>query len=190
MNNLTQLLVQSDKSVKKKKCSQCKETKPLVDFYKHKKGKYGYCSECIICSLLYVKKRRNTEAGFLKKKYEDIHTRAKKLGDTKHQCFFTFEEYYNEFKKHKEKYGMRSAWGPHHLPITIIYQGRKSNTGGMQKGQNHIGSNISSDRLDSSKPYTIQNLIFIRGDENERKKDTTYEDCIAQIKLHEERFGK
>jgi len=174
---------------KKKKCTKCKETKPLVDFYKHKRGKYGHRSECIICLSLYVNKRRNTEVGFLKKRYEDIQTRAKIIqGDTKHQCYFTFKEYYNEFKKHKEKYGMRSAWGPRHLPMTMIYQGRKSNNGGRQKGQKTIKSNVSSDRLDSSKPYTIQNLIFIRNDENSRKKDTTYEDCIAQIKLHEERF--
>ena len=81
---------------------------------------------------------------------------------------------------------MRSAWGPHHLPMTMIYQGRS----GSPKGQKTLGSNLSPDRLDSFKPYTIQNLIFIRNDENTRKKDTTYEDCVAQIKLHEERFGK
>ena len=78
---------------------------------------------------------------------------------------------------------MRSAWGPHHLPMTMTYLGR-----GRKKGNKRIGSNLSPDRLDSSKPYTIQNLIFIRGDENSRKKNTTYEDCVAQIKLHEERF--
>ena len=61
---------------------------------------------------------------------------------------------------------MRSAWGPHHLPITMIYRGRS----GGQKGEKNCGSNLSPDRLDSSKPYTIQNLIFIRNDENSRKK--------------------
>ena len=100
-----------------------------------------------------------------------------------HQCHFTFEEFCEAFKKHKKKYEMRSAWGPHHLPITRVYLGRESG-----KENKRIGSNISPDRLDSSKPYTIQNLIFIRNDENSRKKNTTYEDCVAQIKLHEERF--
>ena len=175
---------------KKKKCSQCKETKPLVDFYKHKRGADGRRSECIICLSLYVKKKRNTEVGFLKKRYEDIQTRARVQGDTKHQCHFTFKEYYNEFKKHKEKYGMRSAWGPHHLPMTMIYQGRKMRENGKSNFLKDLGSNVSPDRLDSSKPYTIQNLIFITSDENKRKKDTSYEDCIAQITLHEERFIK
>jgi len=101
-----------------------------------------------------------------------------------HRCLFTFEEFVEAFKKHLKKHGMRSAWGPHHLPITMIYRGRS----GGQKGEKNCGSNLSPDRLDSSRPYTIQNLIFIRNDENVRKKDTTYDDCQAQIKLHEERF--
>ena len=51
-------------------------------------------------------------------------------------------------------------------------------------------SNLSADRLDSDQDYTLQNLIFIRNDENSRKKNTTYEDCKIQIRLHEERFIK
>ena len=101
-----------------------------------------------------------------------------------YRCYFTFEEFCEAFEKHKEKLGMRSAWGPRHLPMTRIYLGTKENN------NKRTGSNLSPDRLDSSKPYTIQNLIFIRNDENSRKKNTTYEDCVAQIKLHEERFGK
>ena len=83
---------------------------------------------------------------------------------------------------------MRSAWGPgvnhldQHLPITMIYLGE--NTGAK------TGSNLSIDRLDNNRDYTVQNIIFIRGDENMRKKDTTYQDCLFQIRLHEERFGK
>ena len=49
---------------------------------------------------------------------------------------------------------------------------------------------MSPDRLDSSKPYTLQNLIFIRSNENKRKNSSSYEDCIAQMRLHEERFIK
>ncbi len=63
-------------------------------------------------------------------------------------------------------------------------------------GSNHPDSekysrnwnNISADRLDPLKPYTVQNIIFIRGDENARKRDATYNDCLAQVRLHEERF--
>ena len=30
-------------------CSRCKESKPLDQFYKHKRAKDGYCSYCIVC---------------------------------------------------------------------------------------------------------------------------------------------
>ena len=170
----------------KKKCITCGEVKPLTDFYNYKDGYLR--NECKICKntrgLQNVKKLWNTEIGFLGWKYSAIKHREKKHKDMSHQCFFTFKEFYRAFEEHKEKLGMRSAWGPHHLPITMIYQGRSKG----QKGQRNLRSNLSPDRLDSCKPYTIQNLIFIRNDENIRKKDTTYEDCLTQIKLHEERF--
>ena len=167
----------------KKKCITCGEVKPLTDF--HRQYKDGYVrKECKICkearSRQNNKKRWNTEIGFLNWKYKDIKTREKK--GMNHRCYFTLEEFCEAFEKHKEKLGMRSAWGPPHLPITRIYLGTKENN------NKRTGSNLSPDRLDSSKPYTIQNLIFIRNDENTRKKDTTYEDCVAQITLHEERF--
>ena len=171
----------------KKKCNTCGEVKPRTDFHNYKDGHLR--NECILCknarSLRNAKKRWNTEIGFLTCKYLSIKSREKKHKDTSHQCCFTLEEFLAAWEKHKSIYGMRSAWGPHHLPITMIYHGRR---GGGQKGQRTCGSNLSPDRLDSSKPYTIQNLIFIRNDENVRKKNTTYEDCLTQIKLHEERF--
>ena len=172
----------------KRKCNTCGEVKPLTDFHnQYTDGRFS--NECIICknarSLRNGKKLWNTEIGFLAWKYRCIKNREQVHKDMSHQCCFTLEEFLAAWEKHKSIYGMRSAWGPHHLPITMIYHGRR---GGGQKGQRTCGSNLSPDRLDSSKPYTIQNLIFIRSDENIRKKNTTYEDCFAQIKLHEERF--
>ena len=113
-------------------------------------------------------------------RYSGIKNRERTRQDRRHQCHFTFKEFQEAFEKHKKKHGRNSAWGPHHLPMTMIFKGEG------KKGM--LGSNLSCDRLDTSKPYTIQNLIFIRTDENMRKKDTTYEDCIAQIELHKERF--
>ena len=197
MNALTQLLAQSDELVETRKCTACGEVKPLTDFYKDKTKKDGHHTHCMNCILLSINKRGKTEEGFLRKRYNYIsqsHKRKDKQShpsyQREHQCYFTFEEFCGAFEKHLRKHGMRSAWGPHHLPITMIHQGRRYGKRGGKKGQLSIGSNLSPDRLDSSKPYTIQNLIFIRGDENARKKDTTYEDCFAQITLHEERFGK
>jgi len=175
----------------KKKCPKCGEVKSLTDFYKDKTSKDGHHVHCINCILLSINTRGKTEEGFLRRRYNNILQAHKHFkGDKKraHQCYFTFEEFLAAWEKHKSIYGMRSAWGPHHLPITMTHQGRRNGTRGRKKGQTLIDSNLSADRLDSSKPYTIQNLIFIRNDENSRKKDTTYADCLTQIKLHEERF--
>ena len=190
----------------KKKCRKCGELKPLTDFHKHKQYKDGYRNECAICICKYYKKHRanniekyrgygrkskSTEKGFLKNKYANIQRRARELKDEKHQCHFTYEEFDNAFQKHKERHGMKSAWGPPHLEITRINQLRAGLGKGCKKRgliQTRLKSQLSPDRLDSSKPYTIQNLIFIRADENSRKKDTTYSDCLIQVNLHEERF--
>ena len=170
-----------------KKCVSCGELNPLTNFYKQAGNKDNLATECKTCWIKRVGRNRkkdfNTGIGFLKMRYNAIKDRYSVTKEIKHKCHFTFKEFCEAFEKHKQKYGMNSAWGPHHLPIIMIYQGRKGH-----KGNRHINSNLSCDRLDSSRPYTLQNLIFIRTDENNRKKDSSYEDCIAQIKLHEERF--
>ena len=114
----------------------------------------------------------------------------------KSKCHFTFDEFLAAFEKHKSIYGMRSAWGPgpdrleEHLPITMIQEGngKIGTRGGCIKGSKRIASNLSIDRLDPTLHYTLQNIIFIRLDENQRKNASSYEDCKIQIRLYEERF--
>ena len=111
------------------------------------------------------------------------------------KCCINFEEFLAAFEKHKSIYGMKSAWGPgpdhleQHLPMTMIFIGKgQEGKKGIVKGTKQTVSNLSVDRLDSEQDYTLQNIIFIRCDENQRKKNTTYEDCKIQIRLYEERF--
>ena len=199
MNALTQLLARSDELVKKKKCPKCGEVKSLADFTKDRKRKNGVGGWCKKCFNKDTTRRRNTENGYLKMRYYSMKGRefTEYKWARKSKCLFTFDEFLAAWEKHKSIYGMKSAWGPginnleQHLPITMIQkgEGQIGKIGGI-KGAKRMGSNLSIDRLDSNRDYTIQNLIFIRSDENTRKKDTTYEDCVAQIKLHEERFGK
>ena len=182
--------------IDKKKCTKCKILKSLTDFHKNKEGYHLWCKKCksYASRKHYEKpeikeqdrqnkiKRRTTEKGFLRWKYSDILERGKK--DPRHKCYFTFDEFVAAWEKHKNIYGKRSCWGPPYLEITMIYDPKVKNG---EKKRRHPG-NLSPDRLDSSRPYTIQNLIFLRNDENARKKDTSYKDCIIHIKLHEERF--
>ena len=175
----------------KKKCSKCGEVKSSKDYYKDNRRNSYHC-QCKECELELTAKRRNTEIGFLKHRYNNMRRNPKtqKRGRN-NKRLFTFDEFLNAFEKHKSIYGMRSAWGPgpkhleQHLPLTTITPGTRRRKG---KKTPRIMSNVSPDRLDSNRDYTLQNIIFIRNDENVRKKDTSYNDCKIQIRLHEERF--
>ena len=177
----------------KKKCTKCGEVKSLKNYYKYKGVRKGPRSQCRECERKGLIEYRNTEIGYLKTRYNNMHRNFKNHRGRYNKRLFTFDEFHAAFEKHKNIYGMRSAWGPgidhleQHLPITMITQGTKRANG---KKAPREWSNLSADRLDSSKDYTIQNLIFIRSDENLRKKDTSYKDCKIQIRLHEERFMK
>ena len=181
----------------KKKCLQCGEVKPLTLFPKDKNKKDGHHPWCRKCLNEATTKRRNTERGYLKMRYDSMRGREfkKDRWGRKSKCFFTFDEFLTAFEKHKSIYGMKSAWGPgpdhleEHLPITMIQEGKgQLGKKGAIKGSKRTLSNLSIDRLDPNLDYTLQNIIFIRYDENRRKSDSSYSDCKIQIRLYEERF--
>ena len=179
----------------KKKCTQCGAVKPLTDYYEEKRWKTprSACKDCFYKKSIEYD---NTEKGYLNLKYQRMTRKRTDLEKRRtNKRFFTFDELLATWEKHKSIYGMKSAWGPginhleQHLPVTMIQHGKGQigKVGGI-KGSKLIKSNLSIDRLDSNRDYTLQNIIFIRSDENDRKKDTSYEDCKIQIRLHEERF--
>jgi len=175
----------------KKRCSGCGEVKSLEDFYTNPSKKDGYHSECKKCGLEWNAKYRSTEIGYLKHRYDNMLRNFKNHRGRYNKRLFTLDEFLAAWEKHKSIYGMKSAWGPgpnqleQHLPVTTITPGTKR---AKDKKTPRIMSNLSADRLDNNRDYTIQNLIFMRNEENARKKDTSYEDCKIQIKLYEERF--
>ena len=180
------------KGIVEKKCSRCKEVKSIQDFAKDKAKKDGYNYYCRLCKNKLDTTYRNTEVGYLKTRYHKMRRKERK-----YKRLLTFEEFLAAWEKHKSIYGMRSAWGPgihnleKHKLMTIITLGKgQRGKSGNIKGSKITRSNLSADRLDSNKDYTAHNIIFIRTDENARKKNTSYEDCKIQIRLHEERFGK
>ena len=171
-----------------KKCTNCGEVKSLGDFCIKRAAKDGHAPWCVDCIKEDQKKVQNTETGFLKKRYYDMIARCRVEN---RKCYFTLDQFLAAFEKHKSIYGMKSAWGPgpnqleQHLPVTTITPGTKR---AKNKKTPRIMSNLSADRLDNNRDYTIKNLIFMRNEENARKKDTSYEDCKIQMRLHEERF--
>ena len=181
--------------MKTKKCSKCRKVRSLVAFCKTKANKDGLSYVCRECSRIIIRDYLQTERGYLAKRYNDMKRNDKSRPSTA-KCYISLDELYAAFEKHKSIYGMRSAWGPgidypdQHLPITMIVNGDTDANAWTRGDGKRVASNLSIDRLNSNKGYTLQNIIFIRNDENARKKDTSYEDCKIQIKLYEERFIK
>ena len=177
-----------------KKCLRCGEVKPSTLFPKNKNKKDGYHYYCKKCTNDLTTKRRNTERGYLKMRYDSLNCEQRK-STSGAECFFTFDEFLTAFEKHKSIYGMRSAWGPgpdrleEHLPMKMIQEGKgQLGKKGHIKGAKRRRDNLSVDRLDPTLHYTLQNIIFIRYDENRRKNNSSYSDCKIQMSLHEQRF--
>ena len=180
-----------------KKCTRCGEVKPSTLFSKDKSKKDNHTLWCKKCIKNGQHEYRNTENGYLREIYYSISTKelSKHRYGRRSKCHFTFVEFLAAFEKHKSIYGMRSAWGPgpdrleEHLPITMIREGKgQLGKRGAIKGSKRTASNLSVDRLDTNLDYTLQNIIFIRYDENRRKSDSSYSDCKIQMSLHEQRF--
>ena len=180
-----------------KKCTSCGEVKPLTLFYKDKTKKNGHNPWCKKCLNNGQHEWRNTEKGYLRMRYNTMRGKefTKDKWSRKSKCFFTFDEFLAAFDKHKSIYGMRSAWGPgpdrleEHLPITMTQEGKgQLGKTGAIKGSKRIPGNLSVDRLDPNLDYTLQNIIFIRNDENRRKNNSSYSDCKIQMGLHKQRF--
>ena len=51
-------------------------------------------------------------------------------------------------------------------------------------------SNVSVDRIDSDKPYTIQNIIFVKWEVNRSKQDLSIKHMKKFISIYEDRFVK
>ena len=113
----------------KKKCPRCGEVKPLTLFYKDKRNKDGHQYCCKKCHNSEMNKYRNTERGFLKKRYHSLKSKQRK-STSGAECYFTSDEFLTAFEKHRSIYGMRSAWGPgpdhleQHLPMTTTHEGK------------------------------------------------------------------
>jgi len=185
---------------KKVKCGSCKQIKPYEEFFKSRNKKYGLHESCKVCHRKSNSKYRSTENGFVKRLYSRAAARLrveqtrkpkrysppKRLGSLeRYKCHVSWPEFLRLWEKHKEAYGMKSSWGPPHKPVTMVCKGRDSRSALVLK---QIPSNLSVDRLDPERPYTIQNIIFIRNDENKRKKDSTYRDCLIYIEKYKARF--
>ena len=153
-------------------CSRCKIEKPTTEFYTqpNNKNKFrGFCKKCFYIDSEGIKfknkekyeetryKYNNSEEGFLRQKICHIFTPS--TIKNKGAPTGTKEDFYKYFYEYVEKHGRNCFYC--YEPWT--YNVKKVNFGaGSHKKQTKRQNlkNLSLDRLDSSKNYSVDNVIF------------------------------
>ena len=168
-------------------CTRCKIKKPFTEFPKNKTRPSGFHSQCkkcknvSICESMYLYK--NTEYGLLKCKISEIFTPSaiRKRGFVPN-C--TKDEIKKHFFEYVKIHGSNCFYCKEPWTYTFNTYIPGNGRGGSDKGKSRKKSikNLSIDRLDSSKTYGIDNIVFCCTECNLSKKDIS----IKLIKrLHE-----
>lgn len=118
-------------------------------------------------------KRRNTVPGYLKNMFVGLKQKAEKRKIPFH--IKSFEEFYELFFKHVQKFGMCCEYSGELMTVHRFYK----------KGINY--QNVSVDRLDNTKGYTRDNIVFTTGAMNKRKSAVTIDDCKNILKVYNKR---
>ena len=75
--------------------------------------------------------------------------------------------------------------GPYCIFTGVEMTTIKNRGGG--RGQGRTATNVSIDRLDASKPYNEENIVFCTWGFNERKGAVTVDDCYKILDIYERR---
>ena len=135
-----------------------------------------------------AKKRLNdNEFVFMKSRFDRIANQEKhsksKYNNKIYKCCFSFEEFLKTWEAHKIDHGgaFCAISGD---PMTMIGLNNKD------RKYKRNWSNVSVDRIDSDKPYTIQNIIFVKWEINRSKQDLSIKHMRKFISIYEDRFVK
>jgi hypothetical protein len=121
-----------------------------------------------------IKKRLNTEKGFMKSMWQDIKSSGK------HNSFKDFEDFFDHWLEQKKIDGMT-------CPATGVEMTTKKL---FSKGKvTRCQTNISKDRILNSMGYSHQNLIFTCWKYNNAKGNFTPKMAKTFLKIVKERYG-
>jgi hypothetical protein len=130
--------------------------------------------------VIFIKQKYyySTERGFIMKLWNSIKRSSKKHNRINE--FKNFDEFYNQWLKQKDRYGMK-------CPATGV---EMTHTIGTNKPGEHkrIMTNISTDRILSTEGYSPQNLIFTTWEYNCSKGNLSPKDAKAFLRIVEERY--
>ena len=166
--------------MKTKRCKNCKEFR-TIDSYR---GKRWVCNVCNRADgITYL----NTEHGYFTELYNGLWNRLRKKERSgrfseerlmMHRPRVTKEEFFQLWEDHKKEHGMKCL-------MTGVEMTHIRGKGGTK---NKTPTNISVDRLDNTKGYTKQNIIFVTNEFNLRKNAILIIDCINILRQYKLRF--
>ena len=114
---------------------------------------------------------KNLFSTIKKRTFQKEPTRQRKISLGHYDLHFTREEFLEAWEKHKKKYG-----GMYCAYTGELMTHQRSNIKDPLRNQS---SNISVDRLDPEKPYTLDNILFCTVKFNNKKGSIGYKDCLA-----------
>ena len=166
--------------MKTKRCNKCKEFR-TIDSYRDKRSVCNICNKAD--NIAYL----STEHGYLTEVYNGLWNRLRKKERSgrfseerlmMHRPRVTKEEFFQLWEDHKKEHGMKCL-------MTGVEMTHIRGKGGLI---NKTSTNISVDRLDNTKGYTKQNIIFVTNEFNLRKSAVLIIDCINILRQYKLRF--
>jgi len=162
--------------MKEKQCTKCGLTKSFNDFFGQKISKDKKRSECKECNRKVKAKYLSTEKGFMKAVYYQMGARKDDTNTRGRFCKveLTVEEFFQLWENHKKKYGMI-------CPYTGDVLEFKRNSKGIR------GSQVSVDRIDNTKEYSKENIVFCSSRANHMKGPITIEMMKKVLEIYDEK---
>lgn len=136
--------------------------------------------------------RLSEELKYMKAKYDGIFNREKNKKNNNnyikseniYKCYFSWEEFLKTWEEHKKIYSglICAITGETMTHIGLNPKGTKK--------YSRNWNNISIDKLDPDKPYTLENIIFVTWKINKAKNDLPIKFLKRILELYNQRFSK
>jgi hypothetical protein len=134
--------------------------------------------------------RLSEEFKYMKAKYDGIFNREKNKKNNNnyikseniYKCYFSWEEFLKAWEEHKKTYGglICAITGETMTHIGLNPKGTKK--------YSRNWNNISIDKLDPDKPYTLENIIFVTWKINKAKNDLPIKYLKKILELYNQKF--
>ena len=129
--------------------------------------------------LKMAKEYQNNEGAWIKNLFSSIKRRTFKKDETRrrkidlghYDLHFTREEFIQAWEDHKKKYG--GMYCGYTGELMTHYRSD------LRDPLRNQSMNISVDRIDPEKPYTLSNIIFCTVKFNNKKGSIGYKDCLV-----------